>query len=235
MKYLQLICIEGETDTPEASAAMRDNVHPWVDDTVSRGINVVGKPLDDPHSAKTVRVRDGETLISDGPFADTKEFIGGLDILECENLDEAIEVASRHPVSWFHAIELRPFLDGSGIPDRIDVGELQQLLMVCVDGIAEAPEVEAQLTSDCEAWLEELRRSGVQVVNEALAPPSSATTVRVRDGETLISDGPFIETKEFLAGIDILNCDTFAEAVGWAAKHPVAAFHMVEVRRFVDL
>jgi hypothetical protein len=63
----------------------------------------------------------------------------------------------------------------------------------------------------------------------------NATTVRVRDGQTLITDGPFIETKEFLAGIDLLNCDTFEEAVGWAAKHPIARFHKIEVRRFVDL
>ena len=76
-----------------------------------------------------MRVRNGETLISDGPFADTKEFIGGLDMLECENLDEAIEVAAKHPVSWFHAIELRAFddgMDGVDIPDFIDSSELQQ-------------------------------------------------------------------------------------------------------------
>ena len=73
------------------------------------------------------------------------------------------------------------------------------------------------------------------MLSQALAPASSATTVRVRDGETLVSDGPFVETKEFLAGIDILKCETLDEAIGWAAKHPIARFHMVEVRRFIDL
>jgi hypothetical protein len=234
MKYLQLICIERES-TAEEHATMRDSVDGWVRETIERGVNVVGKPLDDPGTARTVRVRDGQTLISDGPFAATKEFIGGLDILECENLDEAIEVASKHPVSWFHSIELRPFLDGADIPSHIDGNELRHLLMVCVDGIPEAPEVEAAIEHDAKAWLAELADSGAQVLSRALAPASSATTVRVRGGETLVSDGPFVETKEFLGGIDILSCETLDEAVDWAAKHPIARFHMVEVRRFIDL
>ncbi len=239
MKYLQLICIEGETDTPEAAAAMRQQVGPWVQETVARKINVVGKPLDAPASAKTVIVENGEPLISDGPFADTKEFIGGLDILECENLDEAIEVAAKHPVSWFHAIELRAFddgMDGVDIPNFIDSSELQQLLLVRVDGVAEAPEVEAQIARDGEAWRRALRESGVGVLSQPLAGgQESATTVRVRDGKTLVTDGPFVETKEFLAGLDILKCETFEEAVGWAARHPIARFHRIEVRRFIDL
>ena len=234
MKYLQLICIERES-TPEENVTMRDSVDGWVRETVERGVNIVGKPLDSPETAKTVRVRDGEALISDGPFAATKEFIGGLDILDCENLDEAIEIASKHPVSWFQSIELRPFRDGAEIPNHIEGDELQHLLMVCVDGIPESAEVEASIERDAKAWLADLADSGVQVLSQALAPASSATMVRVRDGETLVSDGPFVETKEFLGGIDILKCETLDEAIGWAAKHPIARFHMVEVRRFIDL
>ena len=59
--------------------------------------------------ATTVRVRDGQTLVADGPFAETKEQIGGFDILECADLDEAIELASKHPVAKFGTLELRPF------------------------------------------------------------------------------------------------------------------------------
>jgi len=56
-----------------------------------------------------VRVRSGEVLVADGPFAETKEQIGGLDLVECADLDEAIEVASKHPVARFGSIEVRPF------------------------------------------------------------------------------------------------------------------------------
>lgn len=235
MKYLQLICIEGETGSPEAAAAMREHVEPWVEETVARGINIVGKPLDDPASAKTVRVRDGETLISDGPFADTKEFIGGLDLLDCENLDEAIEVASKHPVSWFHAIELRPFPEGVEFPAEVPYGELRYLLQICDDDAPRAPEVEEAIMREGEAWRQDAQERGALVFANGLEPKDTATTVRVRDGQILVTDGPFVETKEFLAGVAMLNCEREDEAVELAARFPLARFHMVEVRRFVDL
>ncbi len=232
MKYLQLICIEGTTGTPEAAAAMRDNVGPWVQETVARRINIVGKPLDDPASAKTVRVRNGETIVSDGPFADSKEFIGGLDLLDCANLDEAIEVAAKHPVSWFHAIELRPFPDGLEIP-AIASEDLRYLLQVFADEVPKPPEVEDAIRREGEQWRE--AAGDALVFGNGLQPRETATTVRVRDGQVLLTDGPFIETKEFLAGVCLLNCQTEQEAIELAARFPLARHHMVEVRRFVDL
>jgi hypothetical protein len=61
-------------------------------------------------AATTVRVRGGEVLISDGPFAETKELIVGFDLIECADLDEAIEVASKHPAASYGMIEVRPLL-----------------------------------------------------------------------------------------------------------------------------
>ncbi len=234
MKFLQLVCIENET-TDEQNEVMGTAIFPWVEDTIARRINITGKPLAPASTAKTVRVRNGETLISDGPFADTKEFIGGFDLLECESIDEAIEVASKHPVAWFNAIELRPLLDDKDVPDQIDHAELQQMMLVCINGVAEAPEVEEQIGRDCEAWRDEIESSGVRIAGAPVAPAGEAKTVRVRDGQTIVSDGPFVETKEFLGGFDLLNCQTFDEAVAWAAKHPIARFHKIEVRNFVDL
>jgi len=234
MKFLQLVCIENET-TDEQDEVMSTAVFPWVEDTIARRINITGKPLAPTSTAKTVRVRNGDTLISDGPFADTKEFIGGFDLLECESMDEAIEVAAKHPVAWFNAIELRQLLDSEDVPDHIDHAKLQQMMLVCIDGIAEEPEVEAQIGRDCEAWREEIEASGVRIAGAPVAPAAQAKTVRVRDGQTIVSDGPLIETKEFLGGFDLLNCASFDEAVAWAAKHPIARFHKIEVRNFVDL
>ncbi len=62
-------------------------------------------------AATTVRVRNGELLVSDGPFAETKEVIVGYDLLECADLDEAIEVARTHPMARGGRLELRPFAD----------------------------------------------------------------------------------------------------------------------------
>jgi hypothetical protein len=74
-----------------------------------RGRRLDGNVLAPPSAATTIRVRDGELLVSDGPFAETKEVIVGYDLLECADLDEAIEVASKHPMAWAGMIELRPF------------------------------------------------------------------------------------------------------------------------------
>ena len=67
-----------------------------------------GDRLRPPADAKTVRRRDGKVTVTDGPFAETHEWIAGFDILECADLDEAIELASRHPMATSGIIELRP-------------------------------------------------------------------------------------------------------------------------------
>ena len=72
--------------------------------------------------------------------------------------------------------------------------------------------------------------AGVILGGEGLEPSSSATTVRVRDGERVLSDGPFAETKEQLGGFYLLECGSLDEAIGWAAKIPGAATGSVEVR-----
>jgi hypothetical protein len=105
MKYVLLICcVEGIEPDPEDS-----DVQPWVDEMTRRGIRLQGDRLQAISDATTVQVRNGELLISDGPFAETKEQIAGFDIIECVDLDEAIEVASKHPVARFGKIEVRPF------------------------------------------------------------------------------------------------------------------------------
>jgi hypothetical protein len=96
--------------TPEEAAAARaQEVPKWMAlfETVGERW-VAGYELSDRSDAKVVRVRDGETQITDGPFADTKEVIGGLAILDCENLDEAIEIAAKVPLVERGAVELRP-------------------------------------------------------------------------------------------------------------------------------
>jgi hypothetical protein len=70
-----------------------------------------GYELDSPTTAKTVRVRDGETIVTDGPFAETKEQVGGLMEIEAEDLDAAIAIAARIPVAFKASVELRPVIE----------------------------------------------------------------------------------------------------------------------------
>jgi hypothetical protein len=105
MKYLLLICVEESVQvTPEEADPM-----PWVEEMMGRGVRLDGDRLRSISDATTVQIRGGELLISDGPFAETKEQIAGYDVIECADLDEAIEVASKHPVARFGKIEVRPF------------------------------------------------------------------------------------------------------------------------------
>ena len=101
-----------ESDEPRAEAACEidGTLATWIDETVTAGVNLDGSYLQPSRTAATVRTRDGELLISDGPFAETKEQIAGYDIIECADLDEAIKVAARHPTArGYGAIEVRPF------------------------------------------------------------------------------------------------------------------------------
>lgn len=84
-----------------------------------------------------------------------------------------------------------------------------------------------------QAWYalnEELKAAGVLIGNNGLAPSTDATAVRIREGKTLVSDGPFAETHEQLGGYYLLDCKDLDEALSWAAKIPTAKYGTVEVR-----
>lgn len=84
------------------------------------------------------------------------------------------------------------------------------------------------------AFTREVRESGVSLGGEALYPTTSATTVRVRDGKALTTDGPFAETKEQLGGFYILQCKNLDEAIEYAAKIPGAKNGSIEIRPIVE-
>ena len=75
---------------------------------------VDGQELDDPATAKTVRIRDGERLVTDGPYAETKEQIGGFFLIEAEDLDQAIAIAAKVPVAERASVEIRPLAEAAG-------------------------------------------------------------------------------------------------------------------------
>jgi hypothetical protein len=106
MKYMMFVCTDTEPETDESQVP---DVEKWVAENDAAGRRLEGDRLAPPSAATTVRVRGGQLLLSDGPFAETREVIVGYDILECADLDEAIEVARAHPMAWRGRIELRPF------------------------------------------------------------------------------------------------------------------------------
>jgi hypothetical protein len=112
MKYMLLVCWDAERMNAQEEPKPGEREvegFPWLDDLQARGRWVIGDQLAPPRRARAVRVRDGKKLVTDGPFAETKEILGGFDIIEAESLDEAVEIAAGHPVAEFGTIEVRPF------------------------------------------------------------------------------------------------------------------------------
>jgi hypothetical protein len=108
MKYVLLIC-DDESKSPSNEEMDADPVHQaWYADLQRRQAQLYGVRLRPVASATSVRVRQGETLVSDGPFAETKDFVGGVVVIECADLDEAIAIAAGHPYAQWGGVEIRP-------------------------------------------------------------------------------------------------------------------------------
>ena len=105
MEYMLFIATDTE---PEPSDAGGSTIEEWVEEGERRGIRKQGDRLRPPADATTVRVRKGELLVTDGPFTESKEWIAGFDIVDCTDLDQAVDYASRHPMARFGRIEIRP-------------------------------------------------------------------------------------------------------------------------------
>lgn len=114
MKYLLLIYTDesGAADvSPEDWQKTMDGYNAFTKEVQDRGLMQGGEALQPTVTATTVRVRNGETLTTDGPFAETKEQLGGYYLVDCKDLDEAIEVAAKIPGASFGSIEVRPIME----------------------------------------------------------------------------------------------------------------------------
>ncbi len=112
MKYALLIYTDPTVEsTPEEQAKSMEDYYKFTASITERGINLGGEALDGVDTATTVRVRNNETLTTDGPFAETKEVLGGFYLIDVADLDEAIAVATELPGSWHGSVEVRPLWD----------------------------------------------------------------------------------------------------------------------------
>lgn len=115
---------------------------------------------------------------------------------------------------------------------------MRYLLMNCSNVNRDQTMSDAERSAEWNAYLQytqEAIAAGVMKGGEGLMPPSTATTVRIRDGKALTTDGPFAETKEQLAGFYILEVDNLDQAIQWAAKIPAALYGAVEIRPVIDI
>ena len=121
MQYILLIYGEETAGTAMSPEDQAKGLQEWTDYTQwlkDKGYYVGGDALHPTSDATTVRVRNGETLVSDGPFAETKEQLGGYYLVDCPSLDEAIEASAKLPIGYRGSVEIRPVMvfDDEGHP-----------------------------------------------------------------------------------------------------------------------
>jgi hypothetical protein len=112
MRYMLI-----HTDDPSLAPGWDDEAraaaYSWIEKVNRSGIGLKGSPVRPAADAATVKIRDGELVITDGPYAETKEQIAGYTVLECASRDEAVRWAGGHPHSWMGATEVRALLDSA--------------------------------------------------------------------------------------------------------------------------
>jgi hypothetical protein len=113
MKVLMLVCRDESIEfTPDDRRRIGPEVQAWVTEMEERGVRLQGDVLASVADAATVSVREGEVVVAHGPRVEIDAPASGFNILECANLEEAIEVSAKHPIARFGFIELRPFAEG---------------------------------------------------------------------------------------------------------------------------
>ncbi len=105
MQYLLIICHD---DSFAPTQALTADILTWIREMGARGIRVHGNPLRPARDARTVRVREGKVVVTEGPFADSKEKMCAYELVECASLEDAARVAAEHPMASAATIEVRP-------------------------------------------------------------------------------------------------------------------------------
>jgi hypothetical protein len=120
MKYLLLIYMnEGAMTQPEREQCYADSTKlTW--DLKSKGQYISANPLQSVATATSVKIREGKRLVTDGPFAETREQLGGYFLVDAANLDEAINIASKIPGARKGTVEIRPVLEIPGLPQMAE-------------------------------------------------------------------------------------------------------------------
>lgn len=245
MKYMFLIYSDETCWTEESRQACMIESMAICDELAANGKFIAASPLEYVSSAVSVRVRSGRTQITTGPFAETTEQLGGFYLLELDNLDEAISVASRLPPAKSGTVEIRPILHLSGLPaerfelSRQDDGSLRAYILLCYDDEdywrSVGSESHHAAMEEAVSITHELDAHGQFISASPLHPIATATSVRIRNGQRLVSDGPFAETREVLGGYYLILAPNQQEAASVAARHPGNCVGTVEVRPLYDM
>ncbi len=240
MKYMLIVYSPENAWTQDEWTACTVQSSAVCADLQSKGQFLSASPLHPVATAASVRVRNGQSLVTAGPFAETTEQLGGFFLVDVPNLDDAIAIATQLPAAKKGTIEIRPVFHLADLPadkfdsrSNADMNRSRYMLLCYDDEHAWNQAGPAELRaaqSEAVELTQQLDARDQYISASPLHPVSTATSVRIRNGKRLVTDGPFAETREFLGGYYLIFARDFNEAISIASKHSGARFGTVEVR-----
>lgn len=206
-----------------------------------------GAALQPARTAKFLRYLNGKVIVTDGPFIETKELLGGVGLLEAVDMAQAVELLSKHPgLRYGSTFEIRPVneetlkrketvLAATGTtPTAVDPHAQKFASIGYINeqgGFSKNKDEFEDLVKQCIAFDEERVRSGQWLSGVGLLTSQHAKTLRSKAGKVVVTDGPYAETKEVLGGIVVLAFKDLSEAVEVLSKHPALQFGVtIEIR-----
>lgn len=206
-----------------------------------------GAALQPSRTAKILRWQNGAVVVTDGPFAETKEQLGGIGVLEARDIRHAVEPLTKHPGLHYGAtFEIRPIDEESLKRQAASIATMggsapavdpQATKFACL-GYIDASGSGSKSKSEFDAMIKEVIafdearvKSGQWLSGIGLQNPRTAKTLRAKAGRVIVTDGPFAETKEYLGGVVVLALKNLKDAVASLSKHPALPFGVaIEIR-----
>jgi len=257
MRYLLIVYSSESGWTADEREQCMETSSGIARELAAQGKLIASSPLHPVATAGTVRIRDGERLVTAGPFAETTEQLGGFYLLDVATREEAIGVAARLPPAKKGMVEVRPVLEidgrptekfasaGSGAPAGCDApgagtaSELPLFMFLCYH-TEDHPELidesrRRSAMAEAVALTHRIDGQGKYLSAAPLQPVSTAVSVRVRNDRPIVTDGPYAETREVLGGYYVIRARDLAEALAFAADHPGSRIGCTEVRQLLKV
>lgn len=242
MKYMLLVYSPEDAWTPEEWTACTVESGAVCRELQSQGRLRCATPLHPVATATSVRVRSGQTFVTAGPFAETTEQLGGFFLIDVPSLDDALAIATRLPGAKKGTVEIRPVITLETLPPEnfsatpvTKDGTYSLYVLLSYDNEQAWTEAGPAALRDAQlegvALTHQLNARGQYLSAAPLHLVSAATSVRIRDGKNLVTDGPFAETKEFLGGYYLIYARDLNEVISVAAQHPGVHVGTVEIRQ----
>ena len=237
MRYMLLLYgPEPTPETPEDPDIM-EAYGAFTQEVVDAGVMVHGEALELSPTGRSLRLKDGNVLVTDGPFIETREQLGGFYILDCATIEEAQGYAAKIPAAKEGRVEVRAM---AGHDSRLlePPGKSRYMALIYGDESKFVPwgsEAQRAIVSGHQKLTAALIDAGEYVTGDGLHLSKTARSVSVRDGETIVTNGPFAETREVLGGFYEFACDSPERAIELGKMLLFNENGGIEIRPVMDL